>query len=161
MVTRMKTLVVYYSRTGVTRQCAQTLAKTVGAEIEEIADPTRRGGFIGFMRSGYEASLNRLVRIGDLKHNPKDFDLVVVCTPVWAGKPASPVTTFIKKYQSSIRNIAILLTHGWTDACEGAALFIETSVGHKSLKTLSIDSESAKKPGCLSLSGFANELNKL
>ena len=42
----MKTLVVYYSRTGTTKKIAVELAEKIGAEIEEIREIT----YINFMR---------------------------------------------------------------------------------------------------------------
>jgi flavodoxin len=38
MVSRMKSLVVYYSRTGKTRFVAETVAALLGSDIEEIVD---------------------------------------------------------------------------------------------------------------------------
>jgi hypothetical protein len=40
-------LVVYFSRTGYTRRMAEEIARTIGADLEEIRDPTKRSGLLG------------------------------------------------------------------------------------------------------------------
>jgi hypothetical protein len=49
----MKTLIVFYSRTGRTRKAAGLLADLLGAEMEELAEPgVDRSGIGGFLRGG-------------------------------------------------------------------------------------------------------------
>ena len=55
----MRTLVVYYSLSGMTRELAKAIAKELGADIEEIVDPTPRSGVLGYVRCGYESSFER------------------------------------------------------------------------------------------------------
>ncbi len=50
--------------------------------------------------------------IADMNIDFGAYDLVVVCTPVWAGKMSSPARSFLKKYGSSIRAVAYLITRG-------------------------------------------------
>ncbi|HUV55174.1 MAG TPA: hypothetical protein VMW03_08230 [Candidatus Krumholzibacteriaceae bacterium] len=51
----MKTLVVYYTRTGNTRLVAQAIADRLGADAEEITEPNGRGGPIRFLQSAFES----------------------------------------------------------------------------------------------------------
>ena len=48
----MKTIVVYYSRTGNTRKVAEELADTLKCDIEQIIDTQKRSDVLGFLRSG-------------------------------------------------------------------------------------------------------------
>ncbi len=45
----MKVLIVYYSRSGQTRNIAEVIAKKLGAELEEIVDHRNRKGLLGFL----------------------------------------------------------------------------------------------------------------
>ncbi|MCD6363048.1 MAG: flavodoxin family protein [Synergistetes bacterium] len=51
----MKTLVVVYSRTGITLSLAKKIARELQADLEIIRDNVNRKGVLGFLRSGYEA----------------------------------------------------------------------------------------------------------
>lgn len=158
----MKILVVYYSRTQKTKQVAQTIAETVGADLEEITEETSRDGIKGAVTSGYEALFNRLARIRDLNRRPEDYDLVVVGAPIWAGRPATPATTFLKKYSSGIKRLALFILHGSPgNAYPGAISFLEQAAGQKAVHSLSISSAEAQNPGALPVTQFANELNRL
>ncbi|MDR3551563.1 MAG: flavodoxin [Clostridia bacterium] len=158
----MKILVVYYSRSGVTKLAAQTISKTIGADLEEIIDTQSRSGAVGFIKSCYQVVLNQLTRIQELKADLAQYDLVVVGSPVWAGKPATPVTSFLKKYQSSIKSLAVFLTHGdKTNSYAGVVEFMEQAAGKKSVKTLSLSTDDVKKANDYNMNTFANELNKL
>ncbi|MFA5869173.1 MAG: hypothetical protein WC941_05670 [Candidatus Bathyarchaeia archaeon] len=70
----MKTLIVYYSRDGSTRKVAEELKAQLGADIEEITEPKGRGGPLGWIRSGKEASSGAIVPI-----NPEGRPLDLRC----------------------------------------------------------------------------------
>jgi flavodoxin len=108
----MKTLIVYYSRSGTTRKVAEALAGILKAEVEEISEKRKRGGPIGWLKSGYEASRKKSPSIADLKHDPASYDLVVIGTPVWAGTLASPVRSFLEQHAGSIKRAGFFLTMG-------------------------------------------------
>lgn len=99
----MKALVVYYSRTGITRQVACDLAERLDADTEELADSKRRGGLWGWL-SGVRDALGRKLRpIGALAHAPEDYDLVLVGTPVWANTMSTAVRAFLADHGARLR----------------------------------------------------------
>ena len=51
----MKTLVAFYSRTGCTRIAAETIAKTLDADLVELKEQKGRQGITGFLTGGYDA----------------------------------------------------------------------------------------------------------
>lgn len=108
----MKTLVVYYSRTGTTKKVAEVLAEELKADIEELIDQDSRQGAMGYLRSGREAMKRTLAQIDPLKNNPKDYDLVIVGTPVWAGTMTSAVRTFLENNKEVFSRLAFFSTQG-------------------------------------------------
>ncbi len=108
----MKTLVVYYSRTGNTKMVAEAISKSLECDIEEIVDNEKRGGIIGYLRSGYEASRGKLSEIGISKFDASQYELVVIGTPVWAGKMAVPIRTYITQNRDKFKNLAFFTTAG-------------------------------------------------
>ncbi len=105
-------LVVYYSRSGHTKQLAEQLARALSADLEAIADPTDRSGVRGYLRSGFEAGFQRIVPIAECTHDPNDYELVVVGTPVWNMSVSSPVRSYLHRYQDRLRKVAFFCTCG-------------------------------------------------
>lgn len=108
----MKSLVVYYSRTGNARFVAQTIAAEVGADVEEVIDLKKRSGVFGFLTGGSDARRGKKTEIGAVTKSPADYDLIVVGTPVWAGRPVPAITSYLKKNDLSGKKTAIFLTQG-------------------------------------------------
>ena len=108
----MKTLLVYYSRTGNTRIIADTISEFVDCDIEEIVEKDKRKGIIGYLKSGYQASRGKVNHIEDSKYELSDYDLLIIGTPVWAGKMSVPVRTYLKKNMTKIPLLACFCTCG-------------------------------------------------
>lgn len=108
----MKTLIIYYSRTGATKKLAEKLATVFSADLEVIKDPTNRSGLKGYINCGKEAVLKKLALIDPISHNLKDYDLVLVGTPVWAMTISSPIRAFLENYKSEFKSWALFATQG-------------------------------------------------
>jgi len=106
----MKTLVVVYSRTGNTLSVAKRIAGELKADLEVIEDKTDRKGALGFLRSGYEALKKILPPIAEPKHNPDDYDLVIIGTPIWAGRMSSPVRAYLLNFYGRFGQTAFFAT---------------------------------------------------
>jgi flavodoxin len=108
----MNTLVVFYSRTGTTRTAAEMISRNLGADLEEIWDPSPRKGVRGYLRSLLDATLHRAVPIESLRRDLTRYDLVVVGTPVWGGNIAGPVRAFLETNGRQLRRVAFFVTEG-------------------------------------------------
>jgi len=108
----MKTLVLYYSRTGNTRTVAEAIARQLGADIEEIHDTSRRLGLRGYLRSGFDAALGRCTGLEPTRRDPADYDVVVVGTPVWNASVSAPVRTFLAANGRRMKTFAFFATQG-------------------------------------------------
>lgn len=106
----MKSLVVYYSRTGNARFVAETIATEVGADIEEVIDLKKRSGPIGFFSGGSDARRGKETEISPTTKSPSDYDLVIVGTPVWASRPSPAIVTYLKKNDLSGKKVALFFT---------------------------------------------------
>ena len=112
----MSILVVYYSRTGNTKQIAQEIAEKLDAESEEIIDKTKRSGLIGWLRSGYHAMKEKLTQIGEMERDPGNYDLLILGTPNWGGKMTPALRTYISHYKDQFNKLAYFIT---LDGSEG------------------------------------------
>ena len=91
----MKTLVVYYSRTGTTKKVAETISSMIESDIERIIDTKKRAGPFGGLAAAKDAILKRLTKIEATKNDPSDYDLVIIGTPIWVGAMSAPIRSYI------------------------------------------------------------------
>ena len=129
-------LTVYYSRSGNTRKVAEAISKNIGGDIEEITEPHGRGGPIGWLRSGREATGEMTASINPPKNDPAGYDLVIVGTPIWGGKLSSPVRAYLSKVAGKTRRVAFFVTMAGNDASMAYAA-MEKMLG-RPVATLSI-----------------------
>jgi flavodoxin len=111
-VYQLKSLVVFYSRTGNARFVAQTIAAEIGADVEEVIDQKKRGGVLGFLGGGRDARSGKGTEIAPTVKSPLDYDLIVVGTPIWAGQPTPAIVTYLKKNNLAGKKVAVFFVQG-------------------------------------------------
>jgi flavodoxin len=114
----MKTLVVYYTRTGNSKFAAETIAAELGADMEEVVDLKNREGRLAFLSAGRDAMQGKLTEIEKTTENPLDYDLIVIAQPVWAGSPTPAIRTYLKKNDLSGKKVALFFSDGSYKAVE-------------------------------------------
>jgi flavodoxin len=107
----VKTLIVYYSKTGNTKYVAQKIAEQLNGELSEISDKKNRKGKLNFVKSGYESIRKKLTEI-EVNKKIDDYDFVIVGSPVWAGKIPPATRTFLVKNDFNNKKIAFFVTIG-------------------------------------------------
>lgn len=107
-----KKLVVFYTRSGVTRKVADEIKKLLSCDIEEIEDQVDRKGVIGFIKSGAAARKGRSTPIAPPKNDASDYDTVIIGTPVWAGRVSCAVRAYIEANREKFKNVAFFATMG-------------------------------------------------
>jgi flavodoxin len=153
----MKSLVVYYSRTGNTRTVALTISKMTGSDIEEIRDETDRSGISGYLKACFDALFSAKTRIRKIKNNPCGYDMVYVGTPVWAFNAVPSVLCFLEAYGREIKDISFFATQGSSGA-DKAFKGMEKKCRKKPKKTIAIN-ESEIREGSYKcrLEGFISQ----
>ncbi len=110
-----KALIVYYSRTGVTKRLAESLHHAMDSDIEELVDTKDRSGTIWYLLAGKEATLKKLTTIKTPKFDPADYDILLIWTPVRAFTMASAVRTYITDHHKNFpKKIAFFCTQSWS-----------------------------------------------
>jgi len=106
----MKTLVVFYSRTGNTKKLAEFIAKELKADVDEICDEKdRRRKIVGWCIAGKDAMKKNLTKI-KYKKNPREYDLVVLGTPIWVGTMTPAIRTYLK--ENKLKKVGFFCTCG-------------------------------------------------
>ena len=106
----MKTLVIYYSRTGNAKFAAETIAAEIGADIEEVIDLKNRQGRLAFLPNGRDAMQGKETQIAQTKRTPPDYDLIVIAQPVWAGSPTPAIRKYLNKNDLSGKKVALFFS---------------------------------------------------
>jgi flavodoxin len=112
----MKTLVVYYSRTGNTGFVAEKIAQELGADLEEVVDLKKRFGMSAFMKASLDAMLGRETKISATAKSPDLYDLIVVGTPVWFTRPTPAIRTYLKQNSLAGKRVAVFCTNDGSGA---------------------------------------------
>ncbi|SEA55569.1 flavodoxin [Variovorax sp. YR216] len=116
-----KTLVVFYSYSGVCRRAAQLLASHHGWPLGEIRDARRRAGFTGGLRCVLDSLFQRRPSIRYEGPQPADFDAVVIVSPIWAYQMAGPMRTFLTQNATHLRRVAQITTMNSAGASNAVA----------------------------------------
>ena len=113
-------LCIYYSRTGNTRKAMEEIAEALGAELVEITDGVDRSGWGGWMRSGLDSvrRTTRRTKPFQTEKTLSDYRLVIIGSPVWAGRCSSVARGFLKEYGKELRSAAYVLLRGSEDRNE-------------------------------------------
>lgn len=108
-----KTLIATYSYSGTTKRVADQLVAALNADQYQIEVPT--GTFTADM---YETDAIAKKQIADNNYpdlvnalpDLSQYGLVLVGSPVWSGRPASPIHTFLTQIQDFTGKVATFYT---------------------------------------------------
>ena len=106
----MKTLVVFYSRTGITRKVAETIARVLSGDVEEIVAREDRSDFSGYGLWREEAVLKKPAAIKATNRDPARYDLTIVGTPIWVQTVSSPERAYISRKRKRFTRVAFFST---------------------------------------------------
>jgi flavodoxin len=155
----MNGLIVYFSRTGRTRKVAEAIQAATGFDLEEIKEEGGRGGPLGWLKSGMESIRRMLPKIRPLAHDPSEYDIVVIGTPIWASNMSSPIRAFIIEHKNNLNKIALFCT-GDGDEPEKVFTPLSELLGNEPQATLGlIGSDRKEDIATLKIQVFAEKLS--
>lgn len=140
----MKIIVAYYSRTNITKRLAEKIADELNADTEEITSTVKYDGKIGYVRAGKDAMSAKIIELGSLKYDPSNYDLVYLGVPVWAGKAANPMISYIKQNEGKFNDVKFFATAG-SSGFESTFEQMEEYTKKAPLKTLALTTKEVKK----------------
>lgn len=113
----MKKAVVFYSLSGNTQAAAKEIAEGIGADLIELKlvkpFPTEKSKRLAL--GGMQAMFGMKPAIQELSKNIKEYDVLILGTPIWAGTIAAPVHSFLNKYQVLDKIVAVFTFSGGGD----------------------------------------------
>ena len=89
----MKTLVVYYSKTGTTKKVALDVIADRSCDFDELR---------------YDEKANSI----DYERDPSEYDRLILLAPVWAFALATPMKKYIAEHKTNIKQYDLIVTCG-------------------------------------------------
>ncbi|TKG89857.1 hypothetical protein EYV94_24875 [Puteibacter caeruleilacunae] len=109
-----KSLVVYYSHSGITRKLANKIIALVGADSYEVKpiDPYPKDVFavIDIFKKELQQNLRRPIE--KLNINVEEYDTIYIGTPNWGNTVATPLLDFFSAVNIHDKKIIPFVTHG-------------------------------------------------
>jgi flavodoxin len=140
----MRTIVIFYSRTGNTRKIAHAIAEKLKCPSEEIFDTKDRRGIRGYLSAGRDATLRKLTQIKPIAHDPANYDIIIIGTPIWAWTISTPIRTYLEQNKKAFKKIAFFCTMGGSGS-ERAFAEMKKICANKPLATLALTAKEAIK----------------
>lgn len=112
----MKTLIVYYSYTGNTKKIANAIKNNLNCDILEITPKIPFSNDYDKVVAEYQNNSikDKYIEINDIGIDLKEYDKIIIGSPVWWYTICPVITSFLKKYDLSGKKIYPFATNaGW------------------------------------------------
>lgn len=106
----MKTMIIYYSESGNTKQVAKTLSTQLTADLAEIEDTKPRNGFRGKILSSVDAFRENKTETIPQKIDLEEYGVVYFGTPTWASNASPAIITIIDKCDLQGKDVVLFAT---------------------------------------------------
>ena len=138
-------LCVYYSRSGNTKKVMKAIAAELDAELVAISDGVERGGLRGWLRSGLDAVKRDCPAAlpAETERKLENYRLVIIGTPAWAGRCASPVKSFLAQNAESLPLVSCVVTRSGADRCDDVLAHMATFLKRMRLTDVSLRPDDA------------------
>lgn len=161
----MKAVIVYYSLEGNTQFVGDSIAKEIPAKIISL-EPVKeypKGKVSKFFWGGKSVVFGETPPLVPYEFDRKEYDIVIIGTPVWAGCFAPPIKTFLKENDLSGKKIALFACSSGGDAEKCFAKFKKELAGSNIIATLSLVDPKArpKSDNTLKIKDFCNQLQAI
>jgi flavodoxin len=90
-------LIIYYSRTGITKLISETLQKQMNAQVIEIIDSKDRSGAWGYVKTAYDAFNDIHAQIKPEQVDLSPYSYIIVASPIWSWNLATPIHTLFEE----------------------------------------------------------------
>ena len=105
-----KILIMYYSRTGITKMTCEALQKSLAADILEIRDLKNRSGGWGFFTGAVGSLFGLHTEIEPAHPDLSPYTYIIIASPIWTGKLSTPIRTLIDKNRFEGKKVILFTT---------------------------------------------------
>ena len=136
----MKTLCLYYTRTNITKEAMERLAKLLDADIACYSDGKDRSGALGYVGACVASLKKNFPKVtieGDVCLG--DYDRVIIGMPIWAEVPCILGKALIAQYKDSLpQEVYYVVTHMGSFDYASRIKKLDDLLGHPSAGQISL-----------------------
>lgn len=99
-----KIIILYYSYTGNNQLLAEQIGNRLNCAVYPIIEKNKRNGLTIFL----DVLFNRNVEINNQLPAVGNYEHAIFLAPLWAGKIASPMQSFLKAKRRNIQNYSFI-----------------------------------------------------
>lgn len=132
----MKALAIVYSVTGNNEKLAAVLRDRIGCDVVKLETAKKRNGFSIFL----DIMFNRQPPLKPIGCSINNYDHIILLSPIWAGRIAMPLMSFLKSKGKEIKHYSfITVCGGGTSSQKDKILHqLTTIVGHAPVKVMEL-----------------------
>ena len=135
----MKSIIIYFSRTGKIAQLARTWSHKIGSSRLEIIPMAWRGTFKEVLHYTLATLARRDMEIDLYKVDFEKYDRIVLMVPVICGMMSAPMRTFVRQEAGNLRNVEYVIIHkGMKMRHKSLIAWIDKTLGVKHMAASSI-----------------------
>ncbi|MBD3359522.1 MAG: hypothetical protein GF365_02340 [Candidatus Buchananbacteria bacterium] len=133
----MKSIVIFYSRTGNTKFVAEQIATNLESDLRPLIDKKDRSGPWGWIWAGFDAIRKKKTQIEEFNFEPGKYNVIFIGCPNWAGQMPPALRTFLEDVDLNNRKVVLFCTQDDMGAekvfnnlrllCQGANIVAEKS----------------------------------
>lgn len=112
----MKSIVIFYSRSGNTKFVAEEIATNLDSDLRPLIDKKNRKGMRGWIWAGFDALRKNKTEIEPFEFNPGKYDLIFIGCPNWASTLPPAIRTFLESVDLKNRKVTLFCTQDGTGA---------------------------------------------
>lgn len=110
----MKILIVYYSKTGKTKEIAHSIANELadGNEVKmrRVRMKDEKNLLATYLLDTKKAIKREKPEIEVIDYDHRKYDLILLGTPVWSAKPAPAINTYLDRSEFKDKRVALFAT---------------------------------------------------
>ena len=104
----MKSIILYYSRSGHTKKLAEKMARTQGADLVELQPENPKGKLFTYLIDCPRSMMRKSTKIKPIQQDLSTYDLITIASPVWASYP-TPVFNAAVKLLPKGKNVQLIM----------------------------------------------------
>ena len=113
----MKRAIIYYSLSDNTKEAAEYMAQKLNLDLYriELTKPMPDKMWKQMLIGGMQSSFGMTPKIKGTPENIDEYDEIIIGTPIWAGKAASPINSILKNASVADKVVAVFTFSGGGD----------------------------------------------
>jgi hypothetical protein len=140
----MVAAIVVYSNTGNTWRVAEAVAMRLGATLATVRAPEVRPTPLAMFRLGFATLFGGVTPVQLQGPDHSSADLLILAAPVWAGRVAVPMRSWLATRPPLAARVALVMTGGASKASATAFADFAKHAGVTPVTTLYVSEAEAK-----------------